>query len=209
MKRITVQKNRNFTTINNEFIFKKEMSLKAKGLLCHLLALPDDWELYVEEVVNWHKDGRGAIYSAFKELSQLGYIEREVKRKKGKIISHEYIVYEVPKHLHVEKPLVENQHVENKTLLNTDKTNNLCNQDYLIKWKEISNELNFSDIDNFIDYWTEKTPGAKKCRWQKQNSFDVKRRMQRWMRNNKQPKNMSSVHKQLDNWQQARKLINE
>ena len=50
MKRIKVVKDKNFTTINNEFIFKKELSLKAKGLLVHLLALPDHWKLYFEEV---------------------------------------------------------------------------------------------------------------------------------------------------------------
>ena len=76
MKRIRVVKDKNFTTINNEFIFNKDMSLKAKGLLCHLLALPNDWKLYVEEVEKWHKDGKKAIYSAFKELTQFGYIER-------------------------------------------------------------------------------------------------------------------------------------
>ena len=58
MKRIRVVKDKNFTTINNEFIFNKDMSLKAKGLLCHLLALPNDWKLYVEEVEKWHKDGK-------------------------------------------------------------------------------------------------------------------------------------------------------
>ena len=81
MKRIRVVKDKNFTTINNEFIFNKEMSLKAKGLLCHLLALPNDWKLYVEEVEKWHKDGKKAIYSAFKELTQLGYMERSQVRE--------------------------------------------------------------------------------------------------------------------------------
>ena len=84
MKRIRVEKNKNFTTINNEFIFNKNMSLKAKGLLCHLLALPNYWELYVEEVEKWHKEGKKAIYSAFKELIDLGYVERNQKREKGK-----------------------------------------------------------------------------------------------------------------------------
>ena len=69
MKLIRVKKDNNFTTINNEFIFNKNLSLKAKGLLCHILALPNDWTLYVEEVGKWHKDGKDAIYSAFKELS--------------------------------------------------------------------------------------------------------------------------------------------
>ena len=76
MKRIRVVKDKNFTTINNEFIFNKDMSLKAKGLLCHLLALPNDWKLYVEEVEKWHKDKRDSVYTCFKELIKLGYVER-------------------------------------------------------------------------------------------------------------------------------------
>ena len=52
MKRIRVEKSKNFTTINNEFIFNKNLSLKAKGLLCHLLALPNDWKLYVKKLKN-------------------------------------------------------------------------------------------------------------------------------------------------------------
>ena len=79
MKLIRVEKDNNYTTINNEFIFNKNMSLKSKGLLCHLLALPNDWKLYVEEVEKWHKDGKKAIYSAFKELTDLGYMTREQK----------------------------------------------------------------------------------------------------------------------------------
>ena len=31
MRRIRVEKSKNFTTINNEFIFNKDLSLKAKG----------------------------------------------------------------------------------------------------------------------------------------------------------------------------------
>tara|TARA_R100001440_G_scaffold9072_1_gene17136 strand:- start:1072 stop:1752 length:681 start_codon:yes stop_codon:yes gene_type:complete len=117
MKKIRVEKDKNFTTINNEFIFNKNLSLKAKGLLCHLLALPNDWRLYVEEVEKWSTDGKSAIYSAFKELTSNGYMKREQKREKGKIVSWDYIVYE--------KPLsdiqeVEKLDVENQPLLNTN-----------------------------------------------------------------------------------------
>jgi len=194
MKRIRVIKDRNFTTINNEFIFKKDMSLKAKGLLIHLLALPDNWKLYVEEVITWHKDGRAAIYSAFKELVSHGYVKRNKIRDKGKIVSHEYIVYEKP-HVdfqHVENEDVKNQYVENRTLLNTNsnkdlkkiKTKTIKKKSFTEEVKELSLKLEFNEVEEFLDYWTEKSKGAKKCRWQKQTSFDIKRRIQRWMKNN-------------------------
>tara|TARA_R100000406_G_scaffold81894_1_gene63852 strand:+ start:2092 stop:2766 length:675 start_codon:yes stop_codon:yes gene_type:complete len=117
MKRIRVEKAKNFTTINNEFIFNKNLSLKAKGLLCHLLALPNDWKLYVEEVEKWSTDGKSAIYSAFKELTSNGYMKREQIRDKGKIVSWDYIVYEKP---HIDIQEIEKLDVENQTLLNTN-----------------------------------------------------------------------------------------
>tara|TARA_Y100000401_G_scaffold83332_1_gene68630 strand:+ start:90 stop:764 length:675 start_codon:yes stop_codon:yes gene_type:complete len=117
MKRIRVEKAKNFTTINNEFIFNKNLSLKAKGLLCHLLALPNDWKLYVEEVEKWSTDGKSAIYSAFKELTSNGYMKRKQIRDKGKIVSWDYIVFEKP---HIDIQEIEKLDVENQTLLNTN-----------------------------------------------------------------------------------------
>ena len=117
MKKILVKKSSNFTTINNEFIFNKDMSLKAKGLLCHLLALPETWELYVEEVEKWHKDKKDSIYSGFKELMKLGYVQRIQKREAGKFKGFDYIVFEKPKRDLSETVLSE---TENPHLLNTN-----------------------------------------------------------------------------------------
>jgi predicted transcriptional regulator len=128
MRRIRVEKSTNFTTINNEFIYNKNLSLKAKGMLCHLLALPNDWKLYVEEVEKWHKDGKSAIYSAFKELTDNGYMKREQKRDKlGKIISWDYVIFEKPHtdYQDVDNPDVDYPDVENRTLLNTNNNNYL------------------------------------------------------------------------------------
>ena len=127
MKLIRVKKDNNFTTINNEFIFNKNLSLKAKGLLCHILALPNDWTLYVEEVGKWHKDGKDAIYSAFQELTANGYMKREQIRQNGKFKGYDYIVFEKP---NMEKPETEKPdgikpNTENPQLLNTNNTKDL------------------------------------------------------------------------------------
>lgn len=149
MKRIRVEKSKNFTTINNEFIFNKNLSLKAKGLLCHLLALPNDWKLYVEEVEKWSTDGKSAIYSAFKELTSNGYMKRKQIRDKGKIVSWDYIVFEKP---HTDFQEIEKLDVENQPLLNTNiklNTNNTkternypfeLNIDAWNLWKEFRKE---------------------------------------------------------------------
>ena len=222
MKKILVKKSSNFTTINNEFIFNKDMSLKAKGLLCHLLALPETWDLYVEEVEKWHKDGKKAIYSAFKELSQLGYVERSTQREKGKIVKWDYIVYEKPLSQKVE---VEKLQVENAPLLNID---NILNTD-IIK-KEV---FDFEELEELnVEIWkkwrayrketfrlTYKPIGEKaaigKLMRLSQGCHEVQEQIIQqsiengWkgifdLKEQKQSKTKSA----LDNWQKARNMIN-
>ena len=222
MKKILVKKSSNFTTINNEFIFNKNMSLKAKGLLCHLLALPESWDLYVEEVEKWHKDGKKAIYSAFKELSQLGYVERSTQREKGKIVKWDYVVYEKPLCQKVE---VEKLQVENAPLL---KTNIKLNTD--ISKKEV---FDFEELEELnVEVWkkwrayrketfrlTYKPIGEKaaigKLMRLSQGCHEVQEQIIQqsiengWkgifdLKEQKQSKTKSA----LDNWQKARNMIN-
>ncbi len=40
-------------------------------------------------------------------------------------------------------------------------------------------------IDDFCNYWTEKNIGGTKMRYEMQKTFDIKRRMQRWINNQK------------------------
>ena len=221
MKKILVKKNNNYTTINNEFIFNKDMSLKAKGLLCHLLALPENWELYVEELEKWHKDGKSAIYSAFKELSKFGYIERLQRREKGLFKGFDYIVYEKP---NIEKPKTDKPKTENRTLLNTDillNTNNTkkrfdfesleeLNIEVWKKWKEYRKEqfrINYKPIG-------EKAAIGKLLRIS-QGCYKVQEQIiQQSIENGwkgifeLKEQNKSKTENALDNWQKARKMIN-
>ena len=198
------------------------MSLKAKGLLCHLLALPETWDLYVEEVEKWHKDGKKAIYSAFKELSELGYVERTTQREKGKIVKWDYVVYEKPLSQKVE---VEKLQVENAPLLNTD---NILNTD-IIK-KEV---FDFEELEELnVDVWKKwrayrketfrlnyKPIGEKaaigKLMRLSQGCHEVQEQIIQqsiengWkgifdLKEQKQSKTKSA----LDNWQKARNIIN-
>lgn len=230
MKKILVKKSSNYTTINNEFIFNKEMSLKAKGLLCHLLALPEKWELYVEEVEKWHKDGKAAIYSAFKELSKLGYIERTQTRVKGKIKSWDYVVHEKPltDFQDVENQDIENLDVENQPLLSTDSIKYLNKSNTKKKEKfdfESLEELNVEVWKKWRAYRKEsfrltyKPIGEKaaigKLLRLSQGCHEVQEQIIQqsiengWkgifdLKEQKQSKTKSA----LDNWQQARNMIN-
>ena len=211
MKKIVVKKKTDYTVISNVFLRDEKLSLKSKGLLAYVLSLPNDWVLYVSEVANHHKDGTSAIYSAFKELTELGYVRRKRERIDGKLGGIDYIISETPilENLNVENLNVENLNQENQQLLNTNNNKvNTIQSNYILEWNRIAEEIKFTDLDAFIDYWTEKSPLGKKMRWQKQKTFDVKRRMQRWAKNNFNKPKVSQTDHMLNVWQEARNIIN-
>ena len=199
------------------------MSLKAKGLLCHLLALPESWDLYVEEVEKWHKDGKKAIYSAFKELSKLGYVERSTQREKGKIVKWDYVVYEKPLSQKVE---VENLQVENAPLLNTDiKLNTDIIKKEVFDFEELE-ELNVEVWKKWRAYRKEtfrltyKPIGEKaaigKLMRLSQGCHEVQEQIiQQSIENgwkgifDLKEQNQSKTKSALDNWQKARNMINK
>ena len=113
---IRVNKAQDYTVMANYHLREKKMSLKAKGLLSQMLALPDGWNYSIEGLTTLAKDGRESISKTLKELEQFGYLERVTIRDKGKIIDWIYNIYEKPQ---VEKPQVEKPRQLNTKELNT------------------------------------------------------------------------------------------
>lgn len=115
----------------------RRLSWKAKGLLAYLLAKPDDWQVYVKDLISRSMDGKASVYAGLKELEQAGYIERrKLRDEKGKIVKHEIYVYERPKNSSV-KPFLPDpdfqdlgfqdlafRDLENRTLLINNKDTN-------------------------------------------------------------------------------------
>ena len=106
MPKITVEKRMNYTTIDNNILKNKELSLKARGLLVTMLSLPDEWDYTVSGLCTILKDGKTSIQSALKELEKAGYLVRiQTKDSNGKFSSADYTLYEVPL---TDKPMTEN-----------------------------------------------------------------------------------------------------
>lgn len=92
---IRVHKTKNYTVMSNKHLFAKPpLSLKAKGLLCMFLALPENWNYSINGLVAICKESRDAIKSTMKELKESGYLNIEKvlpgQSKSGKI---EYIYH--------------------------------------------------------------------------------------------------------------------
>ena len=143
MSVMRVKKDKNYSVISNCLLRDKDISLKAKGLLCVMLSLPDKWEFSIAGLAAISHEGETSIRSTLKELEQNRYLERgKVKDEKNKVISWDYIVYEKKfdekdrvykdeanrvyadkkkNEPHDGSPVVGNNHVENQRQLIKDK----------------------------------------------------------------------------------------
>lgn len=121
------KKQKNYTVIDNTFIKDKKLSAKAKGIMCYLLSLPDDWKIYLSELKNNFTDGKASISSGIKELMEHGYLKRErIHDKKGKFDGYTYQVIENPtfqpkaENPSTDKPKTDNPSTDNQQLLSTN-----------------------------------------------------------------------------------------
>ena len=123
-----VEKNHSYTVMANHHLRDERLSLKSKGLLSLILSLPDDWRISIEGMTQFSSDGKDAIRSAIRELTDAGYITRaQTHSEAGTFSGYDYIVHETPAASPssgfptMEKPTTENPTTENPTLRNTER----------------------------------------------------------------------------------------
>ena len=64
----------NFTLIDNTCLQTPTLSMQAMGLFAYLMTLPNDREIHKSELVSHFSNGRDAVYKAFNELINAGFI---------------------------------------------------------------------------------------------------------------------------------------
>ena len=102
---IRVEKKKNYVVMAKFHLRDKRLSLKAKGMMSFLLALPDDWEYTIEGLVTQLKDGTTAVRAALKELEACGYMKIGRERDKaGRLRGAVYTIYEKPAEETAETP---------------------------------------------------------------------------------------------------------
>lgn len=83
--------------MSNCHLRDRNLSLRAKGLLSHILSLPEDWDYTIAGLAAINKEGKDAVRAAVHELEEAGYIVRRQKMDAGgKFSSNEYVVHETP-----------------------------------------------------------------------------------------------------------------
>lgn len=151
----------NYTVINNTVLRDDRLSYKAKGLMCYMLSLPDDWVIYKTELVHHAKDGIDSVTSAINELKKFGYlVYKRLRNADGTLGDAQYTIIENPFEKMVSSnktveslvnkgvepktdfPILDNPIQENPALLNTNNTK------YLFKL----NTNNTSDNSDEVSY---------------------------------------------------------
>ena len=135
-------KRSSYTVIDNAIFRDRNLSLKAKGLLCQMLSLPDDWDFSINGLATLSRGGVSEVRSTLNELKEAGYFRREYVRRNGKIAKIEYIISEVKNcdFLEIENLKQENLNQENHTQSNTNKSNTNINKgsSYTDIWKALT-----------------------------------------------------------------------
>lgn len=118
-----VEKNHSYTVMGNHHLRDERLSLKSKGLLSVILSLPDDWRISIEGMTQFSADGKDAIRSAIRELTDTGYITRaQTHSEAGKFSGYDYVVHETPTASPSSGfPTMEKPTTENPTLRNTER----------------------------------------------------------------------------------------
>lgn len=94
--KVRLIKSKGFTTLLNEPIRDKRLSLKTKGLYAVMASLPDDWEYSIPGLASICGCGKDAIRSALKEMEDAGYLEREQTHDdSGHFSGYTYVIHDV------------------------------------------------------------------------------------------------------------------
>ena len=126
MNKVARKKTSKYTTISNVFLRDKNLSLKAKGFLTVVMALPDDWDFSIKGICSILKEGKSAIYGVVQELKENRYCKTTPSRdEKGLILGLDYMFYEEPyeEEPNKEEPQQDNPHPENRDMDNMPQLN--------------------------------------------------------------------------------------
>ena len=143
-----------FVVVPSAIFRYKKISASATGLYCWLFSHSENQEITFTFIQNHFKEGRNALQSKIKELTQLGFLVREQIKVDGKFKGYNYILNDKPlteKPL-TEKPLTENQQQSNNNSIN----NNINTISNIIPNDKKYDPLVVSSFDYFVELFPEK-----------------------------------------------------
>jgi hypothetical protein len=154
MEVFKVTKNADYTVLDNGFLKRGDISLKAIGLLSKILSLPPNWNFSVKGIAVTCKESEKAIRGILKELQLLGYHHYSKISKNGTFV-YQYDFYENPNlNSHYQKTDVHFAHVQKVKVLKVDvpKVDIQKGDDNKINKESNTQQIKYSTINIIPDF---------------------------------------------------------
>lgn len=132
------------------------MTFEAKGMLCYILSLPDDWILHTTKLMSDFKIGRHYLKRCFDEIEKCGYMAKVgvVKGKGGRFEGYSYMFYDTPIATpRVDLPHADFPHTEEQHLQRTNIDQELINTNNPLNPLKGENEIDLFGLD--FNSWIE------------------------------------------------------
>ena len=206
----------------------KQVGLKGAVLLADLISkeeyfiangMTDGW--FFNTAKNIEKDTCLTSHQqrkAIKNLKDLGILETKVvgipAKQHFKIIENKLLSYfntscEVKQVSFVKKTQTYNKNKEIRITNNT-----ISNRRDKFVSEVLSFDYDKSILNGFIDYWTEPNKSNTKMKWELNKTWKTALRLKTWAANQKKwdkpksnPKSMSKLDAQINEWQKAKELL--
>ena len=161
-----VERTRDYTVMCNHHLKDSNLSLKAKGLLSMMLALPDEWNYTTRGLAAICKEGVDAIGKTLKELEQAGYIiRRQLRGKDGRISDTEYTIFEKPRKPKrsapdTPPPDTENPYMVNPDMEESDAEEPDTDNPAQLNTKKSNTQKTITDLSNTHSFFPSAAPAA-------------------------------------------------
>lgn len=161
MKTNSKQKARHkgFTKIPNKIIFDNRLSSNAKGILQLLLARPDSWRIYVDELSKHSDiDSKGSLRRGLKELVETGYVilKKERDESTNRFIGTRYVLNPSARQLYQESELPKDGFPESREAGLPNKKEKNSNTDISVKINQYQKGISYVDDEKDIHFFLPK-----------------------------------------------------
>ena len=159
---------------------------------------------------------KGSISGWISELVKYGYISADYTYREGtKEIEYRYIKILKGGITEKENTLLKKTVKSNTTSINNTSINiNISNRRESFVLEVMAFDYDESILNGFVDYWTEPNKSNTKMKFELNKTWSTKLRLKTWANNQKKwdkpksnKKTMSKLDAQINEWQEAKKLI--
>ncbi len=174
-------KAKGFTIIPNKILVATNISMKAKALYGYLISKPNKWSFSVRRIANEMKEGKDSINNVMRELEQVNILKRRQLKDGEQWCGIAYYIADLE-----DANIVSEFKGNKKESITTpikerkEKFRLECLEVYKTK-PEMGKALG----KKFFNYWTEKTRGEDRMRFELQDTFEIGLRMDMFIENQK------------------------